>query len=109
MHGFPCIHHEDNCPILLAEWGIEREAGSTDALRVDDDHEPHPCCRHPRCCPHALAASDAGPTGIDVDRLAKALRIVERTTDEGWPNLHEQTFAQLIAAEYARLSRESDR
>jgi hypothetical protein len=115
---------------------IEREAGSTDALRADDDHEPHPCCRHPRCCPHALAASDAGPAtrsyigrvrdteerliaeslrtdagpaGIDVERLAEALRIVERTTNEGWPNLHEQTFAQLIAAEYDRLSRESDR
>jgi hypothetical protein len=45
---------------------IEREAaGSTDALRMDDDHEPHPCCRHPRCCPHALAASDAGPRPTD--------------------------------------------
>jgi hypothetical protein len=51
--SFAIVRPED----ILA---IEREAGSTDALRMDDDHEPHPCCRHPRCCPHALAASDAG-------------------------------------------------
>jgi hypothetical protein len=128
---------------------IEREAGSTDALRMDDDHEPHPCCRHPRCCPHALAASDAGPAtrsyigrvrdteerliaeslrtdagpaGIDVERLARALALVHVTDHpiheavEHWES-YRTDATELIAAygavgdlpEYDRLSRESDR
>jgi hypothetical protein len=125
---------------------IEREAGSTDALRMDDDHEPHPCCRHPRCCPHALAASDAGPAtrsyigrvrdteerliaeslrtdagpaGIDVERLEHALNdMTEGDSPDLWwdvdmgvwyatPRIHD--LAEKIAAEYTRLSRESDR
>jgi hypothetical protein len=120
---------------------IEREAVSTDALRMDDDHEPHPCCRHPRCCPHALAASDAGtatrsyigrvrdteerliaeslrtdagPAGIDVERLARAFdahpgpaRASDNIAhDRGH---HGDECWQQIAAEYDRLSRESDR
>jgi hypothetical protein len=131
---------------------IEREAGSTDALRMDDDHEPHPCCRHPRCCPHALAASDAGRSVHDLPgHKAHECRICGNWTDAGpadgcechggtqvascdhcvtlydagpaginWPLVFKafanavglgivQESQNAIAAEYTRLSRESDR
>jgi hypothetical protein len=142
------VCHADECTVTRGR-AIEREAGSTDALRMDDDHEPHPCCRHPRCCPHALAASDAGPAtrsyigrvrdteerliaeslrtdagpaGIDVERLARALALVHVTDHpiheavEHWES-YRTDATELIAAygavgdlpEYARLSRESDR
>jgi hypothetical protein len=122
---------------------IEREAGSTDALRMDDDHEPHPCCRHPRCCPHALAASDAGtatrsyigrvrdteerliaeslrtdagPAGIDVERLADFIR--DKIESEPYQGLHPELASmglaiairdEFLATPNARLSREFDR
>jgi hypothetical protein len=134
--SFAIVRPED----ILA---IEREAGSTDALRMDDDHEPHPCCRHPRCCPHALAASDAGtatrsyigrvrdteerliaeslrtdagPAGIDVERLADFIR--DKIESEPYQGLHPELASmglaiairdEFLATPNARLSREFDR
>jgi hypothetical protein len=111
---------------MIEEGPAEREAGSTDALRMDDDHEPHPCCRHPRCCPHALAASDAGRSVHDLPgHKAHECRICGNWTDAGpaginWPLVFKafanavglgivQESQNAIAAEYTRLSRESDR
>jgi hypothetical protein len=62
----------------------------------------------------ALAASDAGPAGIDVERLARAFdahpgpaRASDNIAhDRGH---HGDECWQQIAAEYDRLSRESDR
>jgi hypothetical protein len=140
------------CATMIEEGPAEREAGSTDALRMDDDHEPHPCCRHPRCCPHALAASDAGRSVHDLPgHKAHECRICGNWTDAGpadgcechggtqvascdhcvtlydagpaginWPLVFKafanavglgivQESQNAIAAEYTRLSRESDR
>jgi hypothetical protein len=78
---------------------IEREAGSTDALRMDDDHEPHPCCRHPRCCPHALAASDAGP------KYGGLIAVAETAQREGYPiHVATRTTCQqhIVAGDHMR-------
>jgi hypothetical protein len=116
-----------------ADWrerilAIEREAGSTDALRaalvpVDDAmqyaiafmNDPEGLAgsreewrdrlRDALHVVRALAASDAGPAGIDVERLARA---ISRFMPPHEP-VPYRGHAAGIAAEYARLSRESDR
>jgi hypothetical protein len=115
---------------------IEREAGSTDALRAAleglRDHGYQPMYNGRPSCPFcanfvddeethrpgcilvaALAASDAGPAGIDVERLGEAGANVLDGRRIGSVRLYRNTITpddwEYIAAEYDRLSRESDR
>jgi hypothetical protein len=102
---------------------IEREAGSTDALRAALEafqrwaevavlmlgaagHAEAQAFGYDRIeqARTALAASDAGPAGIDVELLAEAIRTTYLA-----PSASRDLDAENIAAEYARLSRESDR
>jgi sarcosine oxidase gamma subunit len=91
---------------------IEREAGSTDALRqahafiggiTPDEWATIDKAREAKGHLDALAASDAGPAGIDVTLLRRTLVELDRILDGARPT------ADQIAAEYDRLSRESDR
>jgi hypothetical protein len=113
---------------------IEREAGSTDALRaaligLDDAFQwirkeypaalvamPTEFYRGFEKARAALAASDAGPAGIDVERLAEFFHeeYWAEANEPHWPR--EQADAtdcevcwSSAAKLYARLSRESDR
>lgn len=45
---------------------------------------------------------------IDVDRLAAALRKVEREWDGSWPDRSEDDFAQAIAAAYREQADEKE-
>jgi hypothetical protein len=130
---------EHDCEMILA---IEREAGSTDALRAalaDLVHAASACPDalmgadpeskvgmggkslydwwNDRCAPAlrqaraALAASDAGPAGIDVPDISILTAIIEDTPTRLLTSDGEGLAAWIVShwAEYARLSRESDR
>jgi hypothetical protein len=99
---------------------IEREAGSTDALRARImERAKHPTAGwmfRDLLDDPALTASDAGPVGIDVERLAEFFHeeYWAEANEPHWPR--EQADAtdcevcwSSAAKLHARLSRESDR
>jgi hypothetical protein len=90
---------------------IEREAGSTDALRAalveitrtvyaEDTplDSPSYSALHLRCIEiarAALAASDAGPAGIDVEKLADFIR--DKIESEPYQGLHPELASMGLA------------
>jgi Fe-S cluster assembly ATPase SufC len=111
---------------IAASDAIEREAGGTDALRaaleriarpVGSGYKGDVLNRHELCrwmvaeARAALAASDAGPAGIDVERVRQVLDSTKSCTDkcdhEGveWTWSSVEAHAERFAAEYERLRR----
>jgi hypothetical protein len=104
---------------------IEREAGGTDALRAalerlvaeyDDDPIRPASWISMKQARAALAASDAGPAGIDVERLASGIAYALARADlpmgEDTSRDYAERLAPLVLESgwlYTRLARESDR
>jgi hypothetical protein len=113
--------------LLDVELAEVREAGSTNALRaaligLDDAFQwirkeypaalvamPTEFYRGFEQARAALAASDAGPAGIDVERLREAFIETGHAIQRVAGNIDERPSFPEVADVYARLSRESDR
>jgi hypothetical protein len=120
------VCHADECTVTRGR-AIEREAGSTNALRaaligLDDAFQwirkeypaalvamPTEFYRGFEQARAALAASDAGPAGIDVERLREAFIETGHAIQRVAGNIDERPSFPEVADVYARLSRESDR